>query len=909
MKRMKRWPGIVVSVIAILFSISFVSAISSCQALNSGGVYTLTQDIQDTDPYSVCFPITASSVTLDCNGFRIWRNWAPGFPVELITSTASNTIIENCVLHGGATSGSQDQAIEFNGASNSIIRNNVISYSKGIRISNSPNSFIENNVVNKTQYDGSSVPIWIDGGSDGTTVRNNILHNNVRGILVSSNSNVIQDNMVTTSGDYGLTVGGNNNMISGGEINFSGIGISLRSGSGHTFTNMIVQKNQRADVSMMSPYGGETDPAACNAQFTNIDVSGPNPLGFFNTQQNLNGNIFSDLILCGSGTDGSTLTNVVVDGDSTFRNNGLELHWGNNVVVDGLQSVHNYHGVAIASSSGSVVKNSNLARSGRMGVRLSNATGAQIVNNNMSSSVRYGAYLYISGGNTVADNHIDFNYYDGVHMENTAPKNNNIIRNNSISYSGDDGIYSSGSNHIITDNNITGSADYGVYFVGSNDNNVVNDNLVCDSGVAYLDVRCPAAGTTQSFNNNVCDDVSAACGTCAFNCAVGGPPPVCGDMNIEFPEVCECGIDGVCGNADDDMAGASCVSLGFDFGNLTCAQPTCSQNTSECGFIIPPVCGNGIIETPGEECDDGNNATGDGCDSSCQEEPGWNCENEPSICTPGYCGDGEIDPFLGEECEGSNFGIYDGTCSNYNPIYTGGNLGCNSCIIDISNCTSGSPLCGNLIVEGSEECDDGCLANTPYVCEPEDDGDGCSSTCLSELSGDFCTDYAPWEYPGCGPGCEVTYCGDYNLMDPNNYNGYSGDIRPEACSSDCADAYLNDRTLFGVDEGLCAWDNAIGECYFDYFGCKIISNFSECGPDNFRNVTYWSVNATGGFDPNCLPTCENPIGNYCYSKAPCAQVVKLPFFGFGNLIAVVVILVLAYWFWIKKRGKGRRKRK
>ena len=44
--------------------------------------------------------------------------------------------------------------------------------------------------------------------------------------------------------------------------------------------------------------------------------------------------------------------------------------------------------------------------------------------------------------------------------------------------------------------------------------------------------------------------------------------------------------------------------------------------------IVLSVCGNGILETPYEECDDGNTISGDGCSSTCQiegeepEEPG-----------------------------------------------------------------------------------------------------------------------------------------------------------------------------------------------------------------------------------------------------------------------------------------------
>ncbi|MCH7925837.1 MAG: hypothetical protein IIC51_09920, partial [Planctomycetes bacterium] len=44
------------------------------------------------------------------------------------------------------------------------------------------------------------------------------------------------------------------------------------------------------------------------------------------------------------------------------------------------------------------------------------------------------------------------------------------------------------------------------------------------------------------------------------------------------------------------------------------------------------ICGNGNVE-PGETCDDGNNANGDGCSSACLVEPGFTCSGEPSSCT------------------------------------------------------------------------------------------------------------------------------------------------------------------------------------------------------------------------------------------------------------------------------------
>jgi cysteine-rich repeat protein len=43
------------------------------------------------------------------------------------------------------------------------------------------------------------------------------------------------------------------------------------------------------------------------------------------------------------------------------------------------------------------------------------------------------------------------------------------------------------------------------------------------------------------------------------------------------------------------------------------------------------ICGNGFVALP-ETCDDSNTTPGDGCDATCQVEPGWSCSNAPSVC-------------------------------------------------------------------------------------------------------------------------------------------------------------------------------------------------------------------------------------------------------------------------------------
>ena len=108
---------------------------------------------------------------------------------------------------------------------------------------------------------------------------------------------------------------------------------------------------------------------------------------------------------------------------------------------------------------------------------------------------------------------------------------------------------------------------------------------------------------------------------------------------------------------------------------------SCKLKTIDGGF-----CGDGILNSACEECDDGNTISGDGCSSLCKIE-----ENPPE---PPVCGD--------NICNGEE------TCS--------------SCPSDCGICPPQPPVCGNGILETGEQCDDGNLVN----------GDGCSSLCKIE---------------------------------------------------------------------------------------------------------------------------------------------------------------------------------
>ena len=98
------------------------------------------------------------------------------------------------------------------------------------------------------------------------------------------------------------------------------------------------------------------------------------------------------------------------------------------------------------------------------------------------------------------------------------------------------------------------------------------------------------------------------------------------------------------------------------------------------------VCGDGIIDA-GEQCDDGNVFAGDGCNGSCNIEPGFICTGSPSACTT-VCGDGIIAGV--EQCDDANSVSSDG---------------CNSsCAVEPGYICSGSPSVCVLNTPSNDEC-------------------------------------------------------------------------------------------------------------------------------------------------------------------------------------------------------------
>ncbi len=212
---------------------------------------------------------------------------------------------------------------------------------------------------------------------------------------------------------------------------------------------------------------------------------------------------------------------------------------------------------------------------------------------------------------------------------------------------------------------------------------------LCGNGALDSGEPCDGAllGGSDCFAQGF-DAGTLACDTdCTYDTS-GCRMASCGDGHADPGEDCD----------GSDLGGATCQSLGYVSGMLQC--------TANCGYdpgaCVAPTCGDGIISpSAGEQCDDNNTASGDGCNAACQVEVGWLCSGEPSTCEPS-CGNSTWDP--GEDCDGGD--LNGGTCTSEG--FAGGTLAClGDCTYDTSGCQAA--ICGNGNIETGEECDGGNL--------------------------------------------------------------------------------------------------------------------------------------------------------------------------------------------------------
>ena len=303
---------------------------------------------------------------------------------------------------------------------------------------------------------------------------------------------------------------------------------------------------------------------------------------------------------------------------------------------------------------------------------------------------------------------------------------------------------------------------------------ICGDSVVTDASQGGIEI-CDDGNTTDG------DGCSASCALetgfiCvddpeAGPCPNGGPGTVeaaCGNNEINNGEQCD---------DANDQSGDGCSSTCQIESGYVCDSDANDNpcGTTDAGSVVT-VCGDDIV-AGSEICDDGNTADGDGCSSTCAIESGYICENGSDAdgpCPAGLVGQGHVV----ENC-GDGVITPSEQCDDAN---TADGDGCSSacsieptwsCMDEPSVC---QPDCSNGIMNPGEQCDDGNLV----------DGDGCDSVCGVE-DGWSCLVDSPANgvCDTAGPGSVVTVCGNGEVApsveDCDDGNSTDGD----GCSSNC----------------------------------------------------------------------------------------------------------------------------
>ncbi len=279
-------------------------------------------------------------------------------------------------------------------------------------------------------------------------------------------------------------------------------------------------------------------------------------------------------------------------------------------------------------------------------------------------------------------------------------------------------------------------------------------------------------------------------------------------VTAEDPLVCNQGFAGTIPTDDPDTPAT--------------LDPTCTVVT---------FCGDGIVNDATEECDDGNLNDNDDCSNNCTmgcgndivntgescdgtaEAPGVDCTlpcratGSMDECT--CCGDNILQGPSGETCDGL--------------VFQGG------APVSHGACRSNCTFCGDGLVNGGEECDDG-NAN-----DNDDCSNNCTMGCGNDIvnTGESCDGTA--EAPGvdCTLPCrdmgsmdECTCCGDNILQGPSGetcdgsvFQG-GAPVSHGACRSDCT--FCGDGLINGGEQ--CDDGNAV-----DSDNCRNDCTNARCG--------------------------------------------------------------------------------
>ena len=424
-------------------------------------------------------------------------------------------------------------------------------------------------------------------------------------------------------------------------------------------------------------------------------------------------------------------------------------------------------------------------------------------------------------------------------------------------------------------------------------NTTCTGTIYCGDGIVQ-----PAYEKCDDGNNENGDYCSADCQTSNGSC---------GDSILQWFEICDKALDpycsddckqivGECGdnivNGPEECDEGTNPNTGCAYGTVIGCE-VCTENCTKAPGKLR-YCGDGERQSDYEVCDDGNTENGDYCSADCQR-------------VTGSCGDGfkqnneacdkALDPYCSEDCKsiagycGDSIPNGDEECDGGPNPNTDCAYGLKSCKVCSTECKEidGTPhFCGDETVdrENGEECDDEDLNGTYGHCKSDCSGIGehCGDNVVNGpedcdegkgVNGTI-TDcaYDETSCKVCSANCteidgNISFCGD-SRVDPDNeecdkaLDPYCADDC-QSITGECGDGKIQpneacDKADPGVGEGegtgaYCSFDCTES---FGYCGDGIKKGPENCDDDKDKNGKY-KLN----YPPNCNADCSAQDSGYC----------------------------------------------
>lgn len=248
-------------------------------------------------------------------------------------------------------------------------------------------------------------------------------------------------------------------------------------------------------------------------------------------------------------------------------------------------------------------------------------------------------------------------------------------------------------------------------------------SLLCGNGVIDGAEECDDGNTDDE------DGCNASCQLerCGNGRVDAGED--CDDGNTDDTDGCTaactftCGADADCADSETCNGEETCMNPGT--ATSQCVAGTPEPDDTACGTdlacrsgaCVPVGCGDGVVSGT-EECDDGNNVDGDGCDADCT----WTCASAADCSDGNECNGEEtcaMPGTLGSRCEAGT-ALADGAVCDRDMMSSTRDI-CLASACVASRCGDGFT---DTDATPPEQCDDG---NTMP-------GDGCSPTCQTETA-------------------------------------------------------------------------------------------------------------------------------------------------------------------------------